>query len=53
MSEKGCYIRLGTAAEPMTQKMIDELFAKRTRDSIGKIKSNKQDLTFEQLKIYY
>jgi predicted HTH transcriptional regulator len=53
MSEKGWYIRLGTAAEPMPQKMIDELFAKRTRDSIGKIKSNKQDLTFEQLKIYY
>jgi len=53
MSEKGCFIRIGTAAEPMSQKMIDELFAKRTRDSIGKIKSNKQDLTFEQLKIYY
>jgi predicted HTH transcriptional regulator len=53
MSEKGCYIRIGTAAEPMPKKMIDELFAKRTRNSIGKIKSNKQDLTFEQLKIYY
>lgn len=53
MSEKGCFIRNGTAADPMPQKMIDELFAKRTRDSIGKIKSNRQDLTFEQLKIYY
>ena len=53
MSEKGCFIRVGTAAEPMPQKMIDELFAKRTRDSIGKVKSNRQDLTFEQLKIYY
>jgi ATP-dependent DNA helicase RecG len=53
MSEKGCYIRMGTAAEPMPQKMIDELFATRTRDSIGKIKAGRQDLTFEQLKIYY
>ncbi|MCA6445395.1 MAG: putative DNA binding domain-containing protein [Bacteroidetes bacterium] len=53
MSERGCFIRIGTAAEPMPQKMIDELFAKRTRNSISKIKSNKQDLKFEQLKIYY
>jgi ATP-dependent DNA helicase RecG len=53
MSERGCFIRIGTAAEPMQQKMIDELFAKRTRNSISKIKSNKQDLKFEQLKIYY
>lgn len=53
MSEKGCYIRIGTAAEPMPQRMIGELFAKRTRNSIGKIKSNRQDLTFEQLNIYY
>ena len=53
MSEKGCFIRNGTAADPMPQKMIDDLFAKRTRNSIGKIRSNRQDLTFEQLKIYY
>lgn len=53
MSEKGCFIRLGSAAEPMPQKMIDELFAKRTRNSISKIKSGRQDLSFSQLKIYY
>lgn len=53
MSERGCFIRIGTAAEPMPNKMIEELFAKRTRNSISKIKSNKQDLKFEQLKIYY
>ncbi|WP_026905549.1 RNA-binding domain-containing protein [Pedobacter glucosidilyticus] len=53
MSEKGCFIRTGTAAEPMPQRMIDDLFSKRTRNSIGKIRSNRQDLTFEQLKIYY
>ena len=53
MSERCCFIRIGTAAEPMPIKMIEALFAKRTRNSIGKIKSNKQDLKFEQLKIYY
>ncbi len=53
MSEQGCYIRVGSAAEPMTIAMIEELFSKRTRNSLGKIVSNRQDLTFEQLKIYY
>jgi len=33
--------------------MIESLFAKRARNSIGKIKSPKQSLTFEQLRIYY
>jgi ATP-dependent DNA helicase RecG len=53
MTEKGCFIRVGTASEPMTQKMIEELFAKRTRNSLGKIVSSKQDLRFEQLRIFY
>lgn len=53
MTERGCFMRIGTAAEPMPQKLIEDLFAKRTRNSISKIKSNRQDLTFEQLKIYY
>ena len=48
MTEKGCFIRVGTAAEPMPQAMIDKLFASRTRNSIGKIKSHRQDLSFEQ-----
>jgi len=53
MTEKGCYIRLGTASEPMPLAMIDKLFANRTRNSIGKMRSHRQDLTFEQLRIYY
>ncbi len=53
MSEKGCFIRIGSASEPMPNHMIDDLYSKRTRNSIGKIRSNKQDLGFEQLKIYY
>jgi len=53
MSEKGCFIRIGSATDPMPVRMIEDLFAKRTRNSIGKIKSPRQDLSFEQLKIYY
>ncbi len=53
MTAKGCFIRVGIAAEPMPQAMIDKLFATRTRNSIGKIRSGRQDLTFEQLRIYY
>ena len=53
MSEKGTFIRVGTAVEPMPVRMIESLFAKRTRNSIGKIKSPNQNITFEQLKIYY
>lgn len=37
----------------MPQKMIEEFFAKRLRTSLGKIRSHRQDLNFEQLKIYY
>ena len=53
MSPKGCYISVGSASEPMPTKMIEELFASRIRNSIGTIKSRNQDLTFEQLRIYY
>lgn len=53
MTEKGCFIRTGTAAEPMPQAMIEKLFASRTRNSFGKIRSHRQYLSFEQLKIYY
>ena len=53
MTPKGAYIRVGTSAEPMPQEQIDRLFAMRTRNSIGRIVSNRQDLTFEQLRIYY
>ena len=53
MTPKGCFIRLGTAAEPMPQKIIDQHFASRTRSSLVKIKSAKQNLKFAQLLIYY
>lgn len=53
MSEKGAFMRVGSASEPMPGKMIETLFAKRTRNSIGRIRSNQQKLKFEQFKIYY
>jgi predicted HTH transcriptional regulator len=53
MSEKGCYIRIGSASEPMSSRMIEEFFAKRARNSIGLMRSPANDLSFEQLKIFY
>ena len=53
MTDRGCFIRIGTAAEPMPQSMIENLFSRRIRNSISKIVSNRQDLSFEQLRIYY
>lgn len=53
MTPKGAFIRVGTSSEPMLQEQIDRLFAMRTRNSIGRIVSNRQDLSFEQLRIYY
>lgn len=53
MSSKGCFIRVGSSSEPMEHSTIEDMFAKRVRNSIGNIKSRRQDLTFEQLKIFY
>jgi len=53
MSTKGCYIRVGTAAEPMPQPMIEDLFSRRVQNSLKKVVAPRQDLTFSQLRIYY
>ncbi len=53
MSSKGAFMRNGSASEPMTVRMIETLFTKRTRKSISKIKAPRQDLKFGQLRIYY
>ena len=53
MCPAGCYIRIGSSKEQMTTEMIDNLYAKRVRNSLNKIESPRQDLTFKQLKIYY
>lgn len=53
MSTRGCYMRVGTASEPMTTDQIEDLFSRRVHNSIKNIVSPRQDLTFSQLKIYY
>lgn len=53
MSPTGCYIRVGASAQPMTTAMIDGLYTKRLHTSLRNILAPRQDLTFEQLKIYY
>jgi len=53
MSPVGCFIRVGSAVQPMTTEMIDISYARRTRNSLGNVAARRQDLTFEQLKIYY
>ena len=53
LSERGCFIRVGTAAEPMTPKQIEDLYAKRVRLSLKNIPSPHKELTFRQLHIYY
>lgn len=53
MCPAGCYIRIGSSKEQMKTEMIDNLYAKRVRNSLNKIESPRQDLTFKQLKIYY
>ena len=53
LSEKGAFIRIGSASEPMPVKQIEALFVKRTLNSIARIRSPKKDLSFQQLHIYY
>ena len=53
MSPNGCLLRVGTTVQQMTMEMIDSLYSKRIRNSLGKLVSPRQDLTFKQLKIYY
>lgn len=53
MTSEGCYIRNGSRNEQMTSSMIEKTFARRTRNSLSVITAPRQDLSFEQLHIYY
>lgn len=53
LSERGCFLRVGTASEPMTVNMIEDLYAHRVRNSLRNIRSPRKKLTFRQLHIYY
>ena len=53
LSPNGCFLRVGTTVQQMAMEMINSLYSKRIRNSLGKLLSPRQDLTFKQLKIYY
>lgn len=50
---EGCYLRVGSSKERMTFEMIDNMYAKRVKNTLKEIQSPRQELTFNQLKIYY
>jgi predicted HTH transcriptional regulator len=53
MTEQGCFIRVGSSSQPMTERMIEELIATRQRITLQSMLSPRQNLTFKQLRIYY
>lgn len=50
---EGCYIRVGSSREKMTEDMIEQQFVSHTQISLRDVASPRQDLTFRQLKIFY
>ena len=53
MSEKGCFIRIGSSSQPMNEQMIEELLSKRQQTTLQSTISPRQNLFFKQLCIYY
>lgn len=53
MTPKGCFIRVGSSVESLTENQIMEFYSKRTKNSLSNIVSPTQRLSFSQLKIYY
>jgi predicted HTH transcriptional regulator len=52
-SEAGCFIRVGSSAQPMSEAMIESLMSRRYPASLVNMPSRHQALTFRQLKIFY
>ncbi|MDR1206486.1 MAG: ATP-binding protein, partial [Peptococcaceae bacterium] len=53
MSELGCFVRVGSSSQPMSEQMIEELLSKRQKLTLQTMLSPRQSLTFKQLAIYY
>jgi predicted HTH transcriptional regulator len=53
MCPEGCYLRVGTSVEKMSEEMILTLFQKRDKRTLRTILSERQDLTFSYLKEAY
>lgn len=53
MTPDGCFVRIGSQNQSLSAQMIENLFARRTRSNLRVIEAPRQDLTFNQLRIYY
>ena len=53
MTEEGCFIRVGASAQPMNEAMIERLLTQRQTVTLSTMAVSRQNLTFEQLRIYY
>ena len=53
MSSEGCFFRVGSSTEKMTDGMIMDLFQKRSKETLVSKLSPKQNLTFSYLKDHY
>jgi predicted HTH transcriptional regulator len=53
MSERGCFVRVGSSSRPMSGRLIEELLSKRRKISLQTMLSPRQTLAFKQLCIYY
>ena len=53
MSTEGCFFRVGSTTEKMTDGMIMELFQKRNKETLTSRRSPRQDLSFNYLRQHY
>ncbi|MDR1855147.1 MAG: putative DNA binding domain-containing protein [Azoarcus sp.] len=53
MTEQGCFVRVGSSTQPMSEQMIEELLAKRQQITLQTMAAPRHNLTFKQLCIYY
>jgi predicted HTH transcriptional regulator len=53
MTEEGCFVRVGASAQPMTEAIIERLIAQRQTVTLSTMPVSRQNLSFEQLHIYY
>ena len=53
MSTEGCFFRVGSTTEKMTDGMIMELFQKRSKETLTSRRSPRQDLSFNYLRQHY
>jgi Predicted transcriptional regulator containing an HTH domain and an uncharacterized domain shared with the mammalian protein Schlafen len=53
MTEDGCFVRVGSSSQPMSEQMIERLLARRQASSLQTMPAPRNSLTFRQLKIYY